>query len=159
MTQTVTPVAHTCPFCAIASGKGEASVVHQDETAVAFMDRYPVTPGHLLVIPRQHVVGLEDLDTATGAHVWSLAHDLARALRRSRVRCEGINLLLCDGQAAFQTVFHLHLHVIPRYAGDGWTIDPETHERGRPPLDADAQAIRDVLHRRAEARLTAAQPQ
>ncbi|MGW6929774.1 HIT family protein [Lentzea sp. NPDC054927] len=61
------------------------------ETVVVFMDLNPVTPGHLLVVPREHVVGLEDLDAATSAHVWSAGHDMARALRRSNMGCEGIN--------------------------------------------------------------------
>ena len=129
-----------CIFCAIASRQAEASVVYEDETVVAFMDLNPVTPGHLLVVPRKHAVGLEDLDAATSAHVWSVGHDLARALRRSAVRSEGINVLLCDGETAFQTVFHFHLHVIPRYAGDGWTIIPETTERDRALLDSEARA-------------------
>jgi diadenosine tetraphosphate (Ap4A) HIT family hydrolase len=61
------------------------------------------------------------------------------------MRPEGINVFLCDGEAAFQTVFHFHLHVIPRYAGDGWTIIPETSPRERPLLDSDAQAIKDAI--------------
>jgi diadenosine tetraphosphate (Ap4A) HIT family hydrolase len=61
------------------------------------------------------------------------------------MRPEGINVFLCDGEAAFQTVFHFHLHVIPRYAGDGWTIIPETAQRERPLLDSDAQAIKDAI--------------
>jgi diadenosine tetraphosphate (Ap4A) HIT family hydrolase len=61
------------------------------------------------------------------------------------MRCEGINVLLCDGEVAFQTVFHFHLHVIPRYAGDGWTIIPESAERERPLLDSDARAIKDAI--------------
>ncbi len=109
------------------------------------MDLNPVTPGHLLVVPRKHAVGLQDLDGATGAHVWSVAHRLARALRRSSLRCEGINMLVCDGEAAFQTVFHFHLHVIPRYAGDGWTIEPDTQARQRSLLDRDARAIRSAI--------------
>jgi histidine triad (HIT) family protein len=134
-----------CLFCGIAAGHAGASVVHEDETAMAFMDLNPVTPGHLLVVPREHAVGLEDLDGAISAHVWSVGHDMARALRRSRMRCEGIIVLLCDGQAAFQTVFHFHLHIIPRYAGDGWTIQPESQQRERSLLDSDAQAIRDAI--------------
>lgn len=106
MTQSATSPAQACVFCAIASRQAEASVVHQDE------------------------VGLEDLDGTTGAHVWPVAHEMARALRRSSVRCEGINLLLCDGGAAFQTVFHPH--VIPRYVGDGWNSVPDASE-DRPP--------------------------
>jgi len=135
----------TCTFCAVVAGRAEASVVHEDETVVAFMDLFPVTPGHLLVVPRVHAVGLEDVDRATGAHVWSVGHDLARALRRSTLRCEGINILVCDGEVAFQTVFHLHLHVIPRYAGDGWTLTPDTVERERSLLDGEARAIKDAI--------------
>jgi diadenosine tetraphosphate (Ap4A) HIT family hydrolase len=109
------------------------------------MDLSPVTPGHLLVVPREHAVGLEDLDEVTSARVWSVGHRMARALRRSGLRCDGINLFLCDGEVAFQTVFHFHLHVIPRYAGDGWTITPQPQKRERALLDSDAQAIRDAV--------------
>jgi len=119
--------------------------VFEDETVVVFMDLNPVTPGHLLVVPREHAVGLEDLDAATSAHVWSVGHKMSRALRRSTMRCEGINVLLCDGEVAFQTIFHFHLHVVPRYRGDGWTIIPEPIERERSLLDSDAQTIKDAL--------------
>jgi diadenosine tetraphosphate (Ap4A) HIT family hydrolase len=145
MTQHATSAAQQCIFCAIAAGQAAASVVYEDETVVAFMDLNPVTPGHLLVVPRRHAVGLEDLDKATSAHVWSVGHDMARALRRSSLDCEGINVLLCDGEVAFQTVFHFHLHIVPRYAGDGWTVKAETLARDRLLLDSDAQAIRDAI--------------
>ncbi|SEB99749.1 Diadenosine tetraphosphate (Ap4A) hydrolase [Amycolatopsis tolypomycina] len=137
--------ARECVFCAIVARRAEASVVHEDETVVVFMDLHPVTPGHLLVVPRGHAVGLEDLDDATGRHVWSVGHDMARALRRSRLRCAGINVLVCDGEVAFQTVFHFHLHVIPRHAGDGWTLKAEPPARERSLLDRDAGAIRDAI--------------
>ena len=145
MTQSATSAEHGCIFCAIAAGRAKASVVYADETVVAFMALHPVTPGHLLVVPRDHAVGLEDVDKATGAHVWSVGHDMARALRRSRIRCEGVNILVCDGEAAFQTVFHFHLHVIPRFSRDGWTIIPDEVERERSLLDSDARAIKDAL--------------
>lgn len=136
----------SCVFCEIAARETEASVVYEDETVIAFMDRYPATPGHLLVVPRVHAAGLEDLDGGTSAHVWSVGHDLARALRRSGIRCEGINVLLCDGAVALQTVFHFHLHVIPRYERDGWTLsDIASTERDRSLLDRDAQAIRVAI--------------
>ena len=61
------------------------------------------------------------------------------------MRCEGINLLVCDGEAAFQTVFHFHLHVIPRYPGDGWDIVPAPLQRDRTQLDHDAQLIREAI--------------
>jgi histidine triad (HIT) family protein len=145
MADSATSPAQGCVFCAIVARQAEASVVHEDETVVAFMDLNPVTPGHLLVVPRGHASGLEGLDRATSAHVWSVGQDMARALRRSRRGCEGINILVCDGEAAFQTVFHFHLHVIPRYAGDGWTLEADTPERERSLLDSDAQAIKDAI--------------
>ena len=137
--------AEGCIFCAIAVGQAEASLVYEDETVLVFMDLHPVTPGHLLVVPRKHAMGLEDVDGAISAHVWSVGHYMARALRRSRMRCEGINVLLCDGEAAFQTVFHFHVHVIPHYAGDGWAVKPQTRGRERSLLDSDAQAIKDAI--------------
>ncbi|MBO9625045.1 MAG: HIT family protein [Microbacterium sp.] len=142
MTQTDEVAGRSCVFCAIASGREEASIVYEDAAVVAFMDRYPVTRGHLLIVPRIHAAGLEGLDRSTSAHAWSVGHELSRAIRRSTISCEGINLLLCDGQAAFQTVFHFHLHVIPRTAGDGWTsLTHVGSERDRSLLDEDARAI------------------
>ncbi len=145
MTQNATSAEQGCIFCAIGARRAEASVVYEDEAVVVFMALHPVTPGHLLVAPRKHAVGLEDLDVATSAHVWSVGHDMARALRRSDMRCGGINIFVCDGEVAFQTVFHFHLHVIPRYAGDGWTILPDEEERERSLLDSDAHAIKDAI--------------
>jgi diadenosine tetraphosphate (Ap4A) HIT family hydrolase len=137
--------AQECVFCAIVAGQAEASLVHQDEDVVVFMALHPVVPGHLLVVPRKHAVGLEDLDGPISARVWSVGRDMARALRRSGMRCEGINVFLCDGEVAFQTVFHFHLHVIPRYAGDGWTIVPDEVERERSLLDSDAEVIKNAI--------------
>lgn len=134
-----------CVFCEIADGRAEASIVHQDEHAVAFMDQHPVTTGHLLVVPRAHSVGLEDLDDAAGVHVWSLARRMARTLRRSSIPADGINLLLSDGEVAFQTVFHVHLHVIPRTRDDGWTLPSAPPARDRALLDSDARALRAAL--------------
>lgn len=146
MTTIDEPVQPSCVFCAIVSGQAEASVVHEDEDAVAFMALHPVAPGHLLVIPKVHAAGLDDLDPAGGAHVWTVGHRLSHALRRSCLPCDGVNVLVCDGEAAFQTVFHLHLHVIPRTVDDGWTLTHvQAPERERALLDADARAIRDAL--------------
>jgi len=97
------------------------------------MDIQPVNPGHLLVIPVSHAVGLEDLDGQTAAHMFRVAKRLAGALRRSDLRCEGINLFLADGEAAFQEVFHVHLHVIPRFEGDGFGLTFAEDYHQRPP--------------------------
>jgi histidine triad (HIT) family protein len=131
-----------CVFCDIIAGRGEASVVHEDEHVVAFMDIQPVTEGHVLVVPRGHAGFLEDLDEDLGARVFRTGHRLARALRRSGLPCEGVNMFLADGEVAFQEVFHVHLHVFPRTVGDGFTIDARWRFRDRAELDASAEQVR-----------------
>lgn len=133
----------TCPFCRIAAGELDASVVHASARVIAVMDVDPVTPGHVLVLPRAHLPALADLDDDVAAEIFAVARTVAAALRRSELRCEGITLLCADGRAASQEVPHAHLHVIPRFAGDGFTVvgrwgsEPERSE-----LDAQARAIR-----------------
>ncbi|MFP3465554.1 HIT family protein [Leifsonia sp. SIMBA_070] len=134
-----------CVFCTIAAGDVDASRVYEDEVVVAFMDTNPVTPGHLLVVPREHAVGFEDVDDATSTHVWRIGHQIARALRRSSISSDGINMFVADGEAAFQTVFHFHLHVIPRSPGDGWSINAVSHRRDWSLLESDAAAIREAI--------------
>ena len=93
-----------CLFCDIVAGRLESSRVHEDAHVVAFMDIQPVTPGHLLVIPRAHADSLEVLDEDLGTRIFGVAHRLARALRRSGLPCDGVNMFLADGEAAFQEV-------------------------------------------------------
>jgi diadenosine tetraphosphate (Ap4A) HIT family hydrolase len=135
-----------CVFCELAAGRGEVSLVFEDERAVAFMDIRPVVRGHLLVIPRAHAASLAELDPEDGAHLFVLGQQAGAALRASELRCEGVNLFLADGEAAGQDVFHVHLHVLPRYAGDGFglVLPPDYSVRPRPELDAAADAIRSA---------------
>ena|SRR5688500_2655872 len=109
-----------CIFCKILAGESEVSLVYRDETCAAFMDTQPINPGHLLVIPVRHSAYLSELKEEEGAKIFRVAQRLASALRRSGVCCEGVNLFLADGEAAMQEVFHVHLHVVPRYANDGF---------------------------------------
>jgi histidine triad (HIT) family protein len=141
-----TPPAHDeCLLCDIIAGRLESSQVYADDRVVAFMDIRPVTPGHLLVVPRAHDAGLESLDEDLGAHVFRVAQRMARALRRSGLPCEGVNLFLADGEAAGQEVFHVHLHVFPRTAGDGFRLSGDWRVRDRPELDATAGQIRQGI--------------
>ncbi len=133
-----------CIFCSIVAGQAEASVVYRDDLCMAFMDLMPVNPGHLLVVPLEHATHLADLPAATGAHMFAVAQRLATRLRRSGLRADGVNVFLADGEAAGQEVFHVHLHVIPRFAGDGFGLtfgpsygQPVPRER----LDREAAAI------------------
>jgi histidine triad (HIT) family protein len=122
-----------CIFCKIVAGELPATIVAQDELTVSFMDINPATRGHTLVIPRRHTrdllsVEAEDLRATTDA-----AQRLAGRMRE-RLGADGVNLLNSCGAAAWQTVFHFHLHVIPRYAEDPLRL-PWT------PVPGDAQEI------------------
>ena len=110
----------TTIFAKIIQGKVPASFVYRDEKVSAFMDIQPINPGHVLVIPNREVASLTDLDEETGAHLFRIGHRIAKALRQSGLKCEGVNLFLADGQAAKQDVFHVHLHVFPRFRGDNF---------------------------------------
>jgi histidine triad (HIT) family protein len=137
-----------CVFCEILSDRSPSSLVYQDERCSAFMDIQPVNPGHLLVVPNRHAAALADLEEETGAHMFRIAQQLAAAVRRSGIRCEGVNLFLADGEVAGQDVFHVHLHVIPRYAGDGFGFRFGPEYFNRPPrseLDRLAEQIRSAL--------------
>lgn len=111
-----------CIFCEIVVGRAERSVVSEDATTMAFMDIFPAAPGHVLVVPKQHATYLADLSPDTGAAVMRSAMACAAALRSSPLRTDGINLFLADGAAAGQEVFHTHMHVLPRFPGDGFVI-------------------------------------
>ncbi|MFE3591335.1 HIT family protein [Streptomyces niveus] len=134
-----------CVFCGIARGHVAASVVHEDDRVVAFMDLSPVTPGHVLVVPKSHAEGLVDLPDDLGVRVWEVGHRVGRALRLSGLRCEGVTLFLADGEAAFQEIFHVHLHVFPRFKGDSFRIDANWRVHERRVLDEAAQAVRGGL--------------
>jgi histidine triad (HIT) family protein len=139
-----------CVFCEIVAAREPASIVHRDDACIAFMDICPVTPGHLLVIPVAHATYLADLPAEAGAAMFHTAQRLAQAVRRSGVKAEGINLLLADGEAAGQEIFHVHLHVLPRFAGDGFGHRFPPNYGQQPPrheLDATAAAIGRALER------------
>jgi histidine triad (HIT) family protein len=105
-------------FCQIVAGESPASIFYEDDVALAFMTIGPVTVGHALIIPKRHAAYLADLDEDTGCHLWTIAQRTAAAIRRSGLKCEGINLFLADGEAAGQEISHVHVHVFPRYRGD-----------------------------------------
>ena len=134
-----------CVFCAIVAGTAEASIVYADDDLLAFCDLNPVNPGHLLVIPKTHGTGLAELSPAHGARIFTVAQQLAAALRRTQLRCEGINLFLADGAAAGQDVFHVHLHVVPRFAGDPFRLHSGQRRAARADLDDVAARVRSAL--------------
>jgi histidine triad (HIT) family protein len=135
----------SCVFCEIVAGDAPASVVHEDERTMTFLDHRPITPGHLLVVPRAHAGYLAELEPEDGAQLFRVGMLGAAALRASSLRCEGVNFHLADGVVAGQEVFHVHLHVIPRYAGDGFGLrfPADYRVRVRAELDEAAERVRE----------------
>ncbi|MEO6496791.1 MAG: HIT family protein [Solirubrobacteraceae bacterium] len=128
-------MADDCIFCKIVAGELPATKVYEDEKTVAFMDIAPWTRGHALVIPRVHSTDLGEISADDLAAVAITAQTIAER-QIARLGAEGVNLLNCYGAAAWQTVFHTHVHVIPRYAGDGMQVP------ARPGAGGDADEIR-----------------
>jgi histidine triad (HIT) family protein len=108
-----------CIFCDILAGVAPAQFVYHDELCAAFMDIRPINPGHVLVVPRLHTALLSELDDAFLGRLLQVAQRVDAALRVSGLQCQGVNLFLADGRPAGQEVMHVHLHVIPRFQGDG----------------------------------------
>lgn len=111
-----------CIFCKIVAGEIPASKVYEDDQALAFLDITQVTPGHTLLIPKAHCKNLLDMTAETASHLFSLVPKLAQGLVATTC-ADGLNLVNNSEEAADQTVFHAHIHLLPRFAqGDGLDI-------------------------------------
>ncbi|MGY1459311.1 HIT family protein [Luteimonas sp. A534] len=135
-----------CIFCAIAQGKAPASVICENELALAIVDLRQFHPGHTLVIPRQHLQDVRELDDATGASLMAMVSRITRAVGRAFPN-QGLSLWHSIGEAAFQEVPHLHIHIHPRLIGDDvlrvYPQLPASTERST--LDSYAEALRSHL--------------
>ena len=134
-----------CTFCEVVAGRLPSSELYADDLVLAFMDIRPINTGHLLVVPRSHAPELAYLPEATGSAMFTTAQRMAAALRGSGVPCDGINFFLADGAVAGQEVDHVHLHVIPRFADDGFHLSATFLGPDRVDLDLTAQLIRAAL--------------
>ncbi len=122
-----------CIFCGIVAGELPSTTIARDEQAIAFMDINPVTPGHALVIPRSHTTDVFDTTPDDLAACIRLSQLIA-VRAKDRLGADAVNLLNCSGEAAWQTVFHFHMHVIPRFKdqpnkdciGLPWSSAPST---------------------------------
>jgi len=130
-----------CIFCAIASGEGPAEIVQEDQHTVAFMDLNPWTRGHALVIPRRHARSLYEIDDEELSRVAVAAKRLAQ-LMRDRLGCDGVNVLNSTEPAAWQTVFHYHVHVIPRYEDDPLRLPGQAQQVEQDELERVADELR-----------------
>ena len=120
-----------CIFCAIVAGTAPAERVHEDDSVVAILDIHPAATGHVLVIPRRHSPDLWHIEPDDAAKVMAASVQVAHRIRRA-LDPDGINLVHATGRAAWQSVFHFHLHLVPRREGDGmvppWPLSPPRAE-------------------------------
>ena len=107
----------SCVFCAIAAGEAPAIRIYEDDGYLAFLDIRPFTRGHTLVVPKQHTVDLTDTPPETVADMVTIGQRIAKAARATEL-ADATNIGINDGRAAFQSVFHIHLHMLPRWVGD-----------------------------------------
>lgn len=133
-----------CVFCRIAAGKIPASTVYEDEACVAFMDIGQVNPGHVLVATKAHAADVYALDDAQAAGVARAVARIARAIR-AVFAPDGLSVYQANGNAAGQTVFHYHVHLVPRHAGDAMAFTWPVHNPPREALEAHAAQLRAAL--------------
>ncbi|GFG75090.1 HIT family protein [Mycobacterium botniense] len=142
----------SCVFCAIVAGTAPAIRIYEDGGYLAILDIRPFTRGHTLVLPKRHTVDLTDTPPETLAEMVTIGQRIARAARTTEL-ADATNIAINDGRAAFQTVFHIHLHVLPRRNGDKFAVAKGMLLRHDPDREATAQILREAL-----ARTDASQP-
>ena len=133
-----------CIFCAIVAGDIPATIVYEDEDVLAFMDIAPINPGHTLIIPKQHYRNIYDIPAEVGGKIMQTAVSLAKAIRTA-LNTDGLNLVQSNEAAGFQTVFHFHLHLIPRWEGDPIRLPWRPSEGDMEEIGNIAAKIREVL--------------
>ncbi len=136
----------SCVFCAIAAGEAPAIRIYEDDGYLAILDIRPFTRGHTLVLPRRHTVDLADTPPETLAEMVTIGQRIARAARATEL-ADATNIGINDGRAAFQTVFHIHLHVLPRRNGDKLSVAKGMVLRRDPDREATGRILREGLAR------------
>ena len=133
-----------CVFCRIVAKEIPAAIVYEDELSIAFMDAGQVNPGHVLVAAKGHAENLFDLDDAQASALLRAAARVARGIRAA-FQPQGLSVYQANGKAAWQTVFHYHMHLVPRHEGDGMLLTWPAKNPPREKLAEYATAIRREL--------------
>jgi diadenosine tetraphosphate (Ap4A) HIT family hydrolase len=135
----------SCVFCAIVDGEAPAIRIYEDDDYLAILDIRPIVRGHTLVIPKKHTVDLTDTPADTVADLVRIGQRIAKAARASELKADGNNIAINDGKAAFQSVFHVHLHVAPRKSGDKLSFAKGLVLRRDPEREATGRILREAL--------------
>jgi histidine triad (HIT) family protein len=136
----------SCVFCAIVAGQAPAIRIYEDDGYLAILDIRPFTRGHTLVVPRQHTVDITDTPAETLADMVAIGQRIAKAARATEL-ADATNIGINDGRAAFQSVFHIHLHVLPRRNGDKLAVARGMLLRRDSDREGTGQLLRDALAR------------
>ena len=136
----------SCVFCAIVAGEAPAIRIYEDDDYLAILDIRPFTRGHTLVLPKRHTVDLTDTPPETLADLVIIGQRIARAARATEL-ADATNIAINDGRAAFQSVFHIHLHVLPRRNGDKLSVAKGMLLRRDPDREATARILREAVAR------------
>ena len=135
----------SCIFCAVIAGEAPAVRVYEDDNYLAILDIRPIVRGHTLVLPKQHTVDLTDTPAETLAGMVAVGQRIAKAARASELAADGNNIVINEGKAAFQSVFHIHLHVAPRQDGDKLSFAKGLVVRRDPDREATGRILREAL--------------
>ncbi|WP_418751774.1 HIT family protein [Frisingicoccus sp.] len=135
-----------CIFCKIANGEIPSSTIYEDDLFRVILDLSPATKGHALILPKKHMANIFEMDEETAEKVFVLASRIAKAMKEA-LNCDGLNIVQNNGEIAGQTVFHFHMHIIPRYNDDGQQINwvPKASEAAE--RDMIAEQIKNVLNK------------
>lgn len=134
-----------CIFCKIVAGEIPSATVYEDENYKAILDISPAAKGHIIILAKRHCANLFELEDDIAAGAFSVARKLATAMKKE-LNCDGINLLQNNGEAAGQTVFHFHIHLIPRYHGDKVQMEWPHQEYADGEAAKLAKAIADKMN-------------
>lgn len=126
-----------CIFCKLANGDIPTNALYEDEDVKVIFDLSPASKGHVLILPKEHFDNIFDMSKEAGEKVFATAVKLAPALKEA-TKCEGMNIVQNNGEIAGQTVFHFHMHMIPRYTGDTVNV-------GWKPGELDAEATKEII--------------
>lgn len=133
-----------CVFCKIISGDISSNTIYENSEFKVIMDIAPASKGHVLIIPKEHYANIYDIDVETAGRLFQFATVVARALKKA-LNCDGMNILQNNGLIAGQTVFHFHMHLIPRYEGDTVTVKWEEHPMEAADMEQLRKEICDAL--------------
>lgn len=142
-----------CIFCQIIEGKIPSQCIYEDDVVYAFLDITQVTPGHSLVIPKKHVENIFEYDSQLSSEVFSRLPKISQALMKAFPEAQGMNIAMNNGEAAYQTVFHSHIHLLPRYGeqdGFSMTFQNNSESYTAQEFEERAKHIHTVMHERKD---------